>query len=411
MHELTKNQALRMASLTSISHLGLNHSSMIGVIANLRQRLMPPIPDAIRDDFTMLRAKRIETQTSMMYVMLLATTPTAAWAGAAEAHWFVRFGLPIILAVLCVLGLLENWQSRQRNMSLRRARMIVQKTSRVSGLVGIMCSSWAVINWLYSPPQNHASFAMILTMGSLATAYCLSSIRFAAILNLVIGVVPISALMLSSGAPAEMAAATSLVLATAILIRFIVQGHAMLVDLLQLQKQTRDLANTDPLTGLANRRSLDARIADLVTPGSDAPFTLALLDLDRFKPVNDQFGHAFGDKLLCSVADRLHECIGDDGLTVRQGGDEFAVLLPPGSPLGTAGIAERILMSLVRPHVIEGVPVTVGASVGVAQWPIDGTTADDLFDFADRALYQAKAESRAPSAVTGREKWQAMQAV
>jgi diguanylate cyclase (GGDEF)-like protein len=383
---------------------------MIGVISSLRHRLMQPIPDAIRDDFTMLRAQRVETQTSMMYVMLLATTPTAAWAGGADVHWFVRFGLPIILAVLCLLGLLENWQSRKRKMSLRRARTIVRKTSRVSGLVGVMCSSWAVTNWLYSPAESHASFAMILTMGSLATAYCLSSIRFAAILNLVIGVVPISALMLSSGNPPEMAAATSLILATAILIRFIMQGHAMLVSLLQLQKQTRDLANTDPLTGLANRRALDAQIADLVKPGDDAPFTLALLDLDGFKPVNDRFGHAFGDKLLCSVADRLRECLGDAGLAVRQGGDEFAVLLPPGSSLGSAAIADRILIALVRPHVIDGISVNVCASVGVAQWPVDGTSADDLFDFADRALYQAKAESRASSVPNNQSSRHAAQA-
>ncbi len=371
---------------------------------------MPPIPDMIRDDFTMLRAKRVETQTPMMYLMLLATTPTAAWAGAADVHWLVKYGMPALLAVLCVLGLIENHQSRHRRMSLRRARLIVVKTSRVSGWVGLMCSSWAVINWFGSPPENHASFAMILTMGSLATAYCLSSIRFAAILNLVIGVLPISVLMLTSGHPAEMAAATSLILATAILIRFITQGHAMLADLLQLQKQTRDLANTDPLTGLANRRALDARIAELVRPSdSPAPFKLALLDLDGFKPVNDQHGHAFGDKLLCSVAERLRECLGEAGLAVRQGGDEFAVLLPPDSPLGTAPIADRILISLVRPHVIDGVPVNVSASIGLAQWPSDGESADALFDFADRALYQAKAESRASVETVNGDKWLAAQ--
>lgn len=358
----------------------------------------------------MLRAQRVETQTPMMYLMLLATTPTAAWAGAADVHWGVKYGMPALLALLCVLGLIENYQSRQRRMSLRRARLMVKKTSRVSGWVALMCSSWAVFNWLSSPPENHASFAMILTMGSLATAYCLSSIRFAAILNLVIGVVPISVMMLSSGVPAEMAAATSLILATAILVRFIMQGHAMLASLLQLQKQTRDLANSDPLTGLANRRALDATIAELVKPGKDAPFKLALLDLDGFKPVNDQFGHAFGDKLLCSVADRLRECLGDDGLAVRQGGDEFAVLLPPDSPLADAPIADRILIALVRPHVIEGVPVNVSASIGVAQWPIDGITADDLFDFADRALYQAKAETRVPPVLNNQSSRHAAQA-
>jgi diguanylate cyclase (GGDEF)-like protein len=368
---------------------------MIGVVSNLRLRLMPPIPAAIHDDFTILRAKRVESQSPMMYLMLLATTPTAAWAAGADMHWGVKYGMPALLALLCVLGLIENRMSRQRHMSLRRARIIVRKSTSVSGWVAMICSAWAVINWFGSPSENHASFAMILTMGSLATAYCLSAIRFAAILNLVIGVVPISALMLSSGVPSEIAAATSLIFATAILIRFIVQGNALLVDLLQLQKQTRDLAESDPLTGLANRRALDARIAELMRPSSNPQaFKLALLDLDRFKPVNDQHGHAFGDKLLRSVADRLRECIGDAGLVVRQGGDEFAVLIPPGSPLATGPIADRILIALVRPHVIEGVPIRVSASVGVAQWPDDGACGDSLFNCADRALYQAKAEMR-----------------
>lgn len=369
---------------------------MTGILTRLRARLMPPIPKAIRDDFTMLRAQRVETQTPLMYLMLLATTPTAAWVGAAQVHWGVRYGVPALLAVLCILGMLENWQSRKRRMSLRRARILVTKTNHVSGWVGMMCSAWCVVNWLASPPENHANFAMILTMGSLATPYCLSSIRGAAILNLAVGVLPITALMLSSGRVGEIAAATSLSLATAILIRFILQGHAMLVDLLQLQAQTRDLAHTDPLTGLANRRALDEQIAQLMRPAAiPRPFRLALLDLDAFKPVNDRYGHAFGDKLLCSVAARLAEAVGNRGLVVRQGGDEFAVLIPPHSPLINAPLADQLLIALVRPHMIDGHPITVGASVGVALWPVDGATSDALFDHADKALYLAKTSPRA----------------
>jgi diguanylate cyclase (GGDEF)-like protein len=372
---------------------------MRGLVKNLRHALMPPVPEAIRDQFTILRARRVESQSPTMYVMLLATTPTAAWAGSADLHWGIKYGMPALLAVLCVLGLIENIVSRSRHLSLRRARLIVKKTASVSGWVGVMCSSWAVINWLASPPENHASFAMIIAMGALATAYCLSAIRFAAILNLVIGVVPISALMLASGRPGQVAAATSLVLATMILVRFIMQGHTMLIDLLQLQQQTRDLANTDPLTGLANRRALDEEIAASLRKGDGtSPFKLVLLDLDGFKPVNDRYGHAFGDKLLRSVAERLRETVGNGGLVVRQGGDEFAVLIPADSPLHDLPVADRLLIALVRPHVIDGVPVSVGASVGVAQWPEDGADADALFDFADRALYQAKAEAHGGNA-------------
>lgn len=383
----------RPISLTRLLRPGSNPGSMRGITTSLRRRLMPPIPEAIRDEFTLLRARRVETQSPMMYIMLLATTPTAAWAGAADLHWAIRYGMPAVLALLCVLGLIENMISRRRRMGLGRARLIVHKTASVSGMVGVMCSSWAVLNWLASPPDNHANFAMIIAMGALASAFCLSAIRFAAIVNLVIGVVPISALMLASGHPSQIAAATSLLLATLILVRFILQGHAMLVDLLQLQQQTRDLAHTDPLTGLANRRALDARIAQLVRHDGDRqPFKLALLDLDGFKPVNDRYGHAIGDKLLCSVAERLRETIGESGLVVRQGGDEFAVLVPPGSPLGTVAIADRLLFALVRPHLVEDLPITVGASVGVAQWPDDGADPEELFEHADQALYRAKAE-------------------
>ncbi len=382
-----------LISLTRLLRPGSNPGSMRGITTSLRRRLMPPIPEAIRDEFTLLRARRVETQSPMMYIMLLATTPTAAWAGAADLHWAIRYGMPAVLALLCVLGLIENMISRRRRMGLGRARLIVHKTASVSGMVGVMCSSWAVLNWLASPPDNHANFAMIIAMGALASAFCLSAIRFAAIVNLVIGVVPISALMLASGHPSQIAAATSLLLATLILVRFILQGHAMLVDLLQLQQQTRDLAHTDPLTGLANRRALDARIAQLVRHDGDRqPFKLALLDLDGFKPVNDRYGHAIGDKLLCSVAERLRETIGESGLVVRQGGDEFAVLVPPGSPLETVAIADRLLFALVRPHLIEDLPITVGASVGVAQWPDDGADPEELFEHADQALYRAKAE-------------------
>lgn len=146
--------------------------------------------------------------------------------------------------------------------------------------------------------------------------------------------------------------------------------------------------------------SLRCCAAALLRKGEAAePFRLALVDLDRFKPINDRYGHGFGDKLLRAVAGRLRETVGDDGLVVRQGGDEFAVLIPPGSPLMAAPLGERILIALVRPYVIEGVSVQVGAGIGVADWPGHGRDADALFEFADRALYQAKAESRAARGV------------
>lgn len=364
---------------------------MTGVYHWLRKRIFPPVPDAIRDDVALLRANRIETLTPMLFLTLAATTPTAIYGGVASVHPVVRIGFPIVLALVSLMGYLVLRHNRHRRMSVRRARRMIKESTWLSGSMGLLCSSWTVINWLAAPPEAHSYYAMIMAMGSLATAYCLSSIRFTTIVNLGIGLVPIMLLMLTSGNPPEIAAGTSLFVATVFLLRMILQQHGQLVDLLQLQQQMRDLAHTDPLTGLWNRRELDTRLdQEIAAAGPDTRFAIALLDLDGFKPVNDRYGHAVGDVLLCEVAARLRHACGDHAIVARQGGDEFAILVPAGSPLLDTSLSGHILSELAAPYRIDGATIRVGASIGVATWPDEGTTAKKLFETADRAVYAAK---------------------
>lgn len=364
---------------------------MTGVHHWLRTRIFPPVPEAIRDDVALLRADRVETLTPMLFLMLAATTPTAIYGGVESVHWIVRLGFPVTLAVVCLFGFFFLLKTRGRRMSPRRARRVIKEATWLSGTMGAMCSSWTVVNWLAAPPEHHSYYAMIMAMGSLATAYCLSSIRFATIVNLGIGLVPIMLLMLTSGNPPEFAAGTSLFVATAFLLRMIVQQHGQLVDLLQLQQQMRDLAHTDPLTGVSNRRELDARLdREIAAADEGTRFAIALLDLDGFKPVNDLHGHAVGDALLCEVAARLRGACGHHAMVARQGGDEFAILVPAGSPLLDTALAGHILAVLAAPYRIEGKVIRVGASIGVATWP-EQDSAQKLFEFADRAVYAAKA--------------------
>jgi diguanylate cyclase (GGDEF)-like protein len=331
----------------------------------------------------------------VLFLMLAATTPTAIYGGVASVHPVIRIGFPVILAVVCLLGFGVQMHFRGRRISPRRARRMIKEATWLSGIMGGMCSTWTVVNWLAAPQATHSYYAMIMAMGSLATAYCLSSIRFATFVNLGIGLVPISLLMLTSGHPPEIAAGTSLVVATAFLLRMILQQHVQLIDLLQLQHQMRDLAHTDPLTGLSNRRELDMRLdEEIAAAGVDARFAIALLDLDGFKPVNDRHGHAVGDQLLCEVAGRLRHACGDGAIVARQGGDEFAILVRAGSPLLSTSLADHILAALAAPYRIDGQIIRVGASVGVAEWPAHGATAKKLFEVADRALYAAKAVDR-----------------
>lgn len=156
----------------------------------------------------------------------------------------------------------------------------------------------------------------------------------------------------------------------------------------QLERQ----ALTDSLTGLPNRRLVDDRLQQALFAAKRNRGSLALLfiDLDRFKAVNDTHGHAVGDQLLQEVGGRLQESLRQTDTVARLGGDEFIVILPGARPPGAAAAAEKILKSLDRPFMIDGRPLTVGASIGIAFYPDDADDAPTLTRHADLAMYAAK---------------------
>jgi len=156
--------------------------------------------------------------------------------------------------------------------------------------------------------------------------------------------------------------------------------------------ELRRSALTDPLTGLANRTGFWAGF-EHDAPAGRHDIGLLYVDLDHFKAVNDTYGHPVGDALLVAVAERLTAVVRPGDLIARMGGDEFTVILNGASDAAPA-IAERIVASLAEPFAIEGHPILVGASVGVAATPPASVTPQDLLDAADRALYRAKQSGR-----------------
>jgi diguanylate cyclase (GGDEF)-like protein/PAS domain S-box-containing protein len=157
------------------------------------------------------------------------------------------------------------------------------------------------------------------------------------------------------------------------------------------------MAHHDALTGLANRvLLLDAIEREIrLSRNSSREFALLLLDLDRFKSVNDGFGHPVGDWLLQEIAGRLTECCGADDVVARLGGDEFAILHVCGSPFFDPGrLADRVVRAVTAPVVHKGFPLYVTASVGLTIFPGDGFDSETLQRNADLAMYQAKAEGK-----------------
>src|SRR5436190_246962 len=149
----------------------------------------------------------------------------------------------------------------------------------------------------------------------------------------------------------------------------------------------------DALTGLPNRTLLLSHAASALVEAQESGTNVALLllDLDHFKEINDTLGHAAGDLLLRHVATRLRDAVPSDATIARFGGDEFAVLLPKlRSVLSVAISAEKLLGELAEPVTFEGMRLSIEGSIGVACYPTDGATVEELLQRADVAMYQAK---------------------
>lgn len=159
------------------------------------------------------------------------------------------------------------------------------------------------------------------------------------------------------------------------------------------EKHLQHLAHFDPLTKLPNRLLFRDRLQRAIVDADRNPrmVALMLLDLDRFKNINDTLGHAAGDKLLVAVAERLQQCVRKSDTVARLGGDEFTVVLPEvPNNISAANVGRKIVDALSQPFDIDGREVFITTSIGITLYPNDGTVADRLLQNADMALYHAK---------------------
>lgn len=165
----------------------------------------------------------------------------------------------------------------------------------------------------------------------------------------------------------------------------------------QAELKLRRLAHYDSLTGLANRSQFRRRLEQALERGvrRQRGVALMMIDLDRFKAVNDTLGHQAGDRMLVMVAKRLRACLRECDKVARLGGDEFTVTLEElSSPDEAAAIAQKIVEAISRPFMVGGQEFYVTPSIGITLHPLDGDNADTLIKNADTAMYQVKAGGR-----------------
>jgi diguanylate cyclase (GGDEF)-like protein/PAS domain S-box-containing protein len=166
-----------------------------------------------------------------------------------------------------------------------------------------------------------------------------------------------------------------------------------ITDRKESELRIRYMALHDALTGLPNRILLEDRLAQAITLArrNQKSVALLMLDLDRFKDINDSFGHYVGDRLLEEVSKRLHASLRDSDILARLGGDEFVIGVPMvADNREIETVAHKILSTLSAPFLIEGRELQIGASIGISVYPVDGENSEALLQFADAAMYAAK---------------------
>ena len=191
----------------------------------------------------------------------------------------------------------------------------------------------------------------------------------------------------------------SLGLAAATLVVAGARSALSLVGLRTLTEQRRRESVTDQLTGLGNRRALFELLDGFLAEPEDADgparsLAFMFVDLDRFKEVNDSFGHATGDELLRQLGARLQGSLRESDLVVRLGGDEFALALLDSDADYAATVAGRLTSRIEEPFALDAVRVEIGASIGIAVFPNDALNPADLVRCADLAMYRAKVEGK-----------------
>ena len=178
---------------------------------------------------------------------------------------------------------------------------------------------------------------------------------------------------------------------------FLARAILYAIERKRAQERLTYLAQYDQLTGLVNRTLFRDRLVHAMARSKrkDQPVGIMLLDLDRFKMVNDTFGHDIGDQLLKSVADRLKNCVREVDTIARMGGDEFTAILEGISgEQDVAVVARRIVESITEPFILGQGSVSIGVSIGITLYPLDDQNVDGLLKHADAAMYRAKAARR-----------------
>jgi len=365
---------------------------------------------------TLLHFRR---QVPWMYALLVINAVALAYTHTNLAPRWLTHAIPAML-ILLIASRLFRWLMPPTPDMLTEdgARRIIRQTTVLGSFLAIAFVAWALSLGSYGGPYEQGHVVVFIGTTVLSCLFCLSHLPGAALSVGILVSVPLVAYCLTSGNSVFVSVGVNVGLVTAVFLIIVKDANKVFQGLVtsrndliverqqaqRLSDENRQLAHTDPLTGLPNRRFFFGALEALLiarqrdASGTVAPFCVGVLDLDRFKAINDTYGHVYGDRLLDAIGRRLSQHISGGVTIARLGGDEFGVLFD-GPPEQAEPAIAALCAAIHVPVAIDGMEATLGCSAGIAVYPDAGSTAHALFDRSDYALYHAKAHQRGGCAV------------
>ncbi len=362
--------------------------------AALTRRVDPPVPLAIRDALMRAQFDSVRRQVPMLLFVALLNTAIIMAVCAYDGMPFERYGWMSLLIFYCLIRLLVWSRVLKKHVDPARIPRLLKMNVGMSMLLISILGIDAAVTFLNGMFNAKLLIPVSLSFGAMSIAHCLYSLRPAAVAVLIMGLFPSSLAMLFAGDFEAKMLGLSTISVGILMIRFVSEQYSQLVGSLLLQYENRQMALTDPLTGIANRRAMMDELDAEAMAGQN--FGVALLDLDDFKQVNDSLGHYAGDAMLQAVGQRLVAAALPSDSVGRLGGDEFMVIFRGISDDNDVSARSTAMMAaLCSPTEIDGHIVPIVASLGYARSTGEELPTTTLLRQADKALYSAKRQRRA----------------
>ncbi len=349
----------------------------------------PDVPAHLRADFTLLTADHMRGQAQLLFLGFILSLPMVVYGASPGAGPIVAYGLPLAIFVLSSTGLFALSRPRAKVPNCEEALRIIDTVWKLCLVTAAIGSIWCIASWASAPLQTRIYYPAIMSIGGLVLGYCLMAERSVGMTVVVVTMGPPIAVLASTGMVMDVVLAVAMAIGVGFQLTMMVRHQRLLLNLVEERYRSAELARRDPLTGLANRRALIERFESFAR--RDIAVRLMVVDVDRFKGINDRFGHDMGDRVLQTLATLLASHARGEICAARLGGEEFG-LLGSAEALDPA-IALQLLREIGCAEMPHGETIT--ASIGVADAVVSSPEDwNPLYAQADRALYCAKNEGR-----------------